>query len=66
MVAGTVACATTRGWFHHESFCCQQMATLDKAQQLLADLRGASYDAAVKDHEELEKFVKERVRQLAF
>jgi hypothetical protein len=37
------------------------MATLEKAQQLLSDLRGASYDAAIKDHQELEMFVKEQV-----
>lgn len=38
-----------------------QMATLDKAQALLDELRSASYKAAVKDHEELKEFVKEQV-----
>ena len=37
------------------------MATLDKAQGLLDELRSASYKAAVKDHEELKQFVKEEV-----
>ncbi len=38
-----------------------QMATLEKAESLLEQLRGASYDAAVKDMEELKKFASENV-----
>ena len=38
-----------------------QMATLDTARALLDELRSASYQAAVKDHEELKKFVAEQV-----
>ena len=37
------------------------MATLSKARELLSDLRSASYKAAIKDHEELQAFVKEQV-----
>ena len=37
-----------------------QMATLDKALALLGELRSASYDAAVKDQEELQAFVREQ------
>ena len=38
-----------------------QMATLEKARSLMSDLQSASYEAAVKDHEELKKFVQEQV-----
>jgi len=37
------------------------MATLEKANGLLEELRGASYDAAVKDMEELKKYAAENV-----
>ena len=37
------------------------MATLEKAEGLLEELRGASYDAAVKDMEELKAFAAESV-----
>ena len=37
------------------------MATLEKAEGLLEELRGASYDAAVKDMGELEAFAAEHV-----
>ena len=43
---------------------CAQMATLEKAEGLLEELRGASYDAAVKDMEELKAFAAENVRSL--
>ena len=39
------------------------MATLDSANALLDELRSASYQAAVKDHEELKNFVKDQVSQ---
>lgn len=41
-----------------------QMATLEKAEGLLEQLRGASYDAAVKDMEELRQFASENVGTL--
>ena len=37
------------------------MATLEKAEGLLEELRGASYDAAVKDMDELNTFAAELV-----
>ena len=37
------------------------MATLEKAEGLLEQLRGASHDAAVKDMEELRSFASENV-----
>jgi oligopeptidase A len=40
------------------------MATLEKAEGLLEELRGASYDAAVKDMEELKAFAAENVSSL--
>ena len=40
---------------------CAQMATLEKAEGLLEELRGVSYDAAVKDMEELKAFAAENV-----
>ena len=43
------------------SYICVQMATLEKANGLLEQLRGASHDAAVKDMEELKKFASENV-----
>ncbi len=41
-----------------------KMATLEKAEGLLEELRGASYDAAVKDMEELKAFAAENVSSL--
>lgn len=38
-----------------------QMATLEKAEGLLEELRGASYDAAVKDMDELKAYATENV-----
>ena len=38
------------------------MATLEKALALLGELRSASYDAAKKDQEELQAFVREQAR----
>lgn len=38
------------------------MATLAKAEALLEELRGASYDAAVKDLEETKAYAKAQVR----
>lgn len=40
---------------------CVQMATLDKAEALLEDLRSASWDAAVKDLEEVKAFAAKQV-----
>ena len=37
------------------------MATLEKAEGLLEELRGASYDAAVKDMDELKAFAADLV-----
>lgn len=37
------------------------MATLGKANELLSELRQASYKAAIKDHEELTAFAKDQV-----
>ena len=45
-----------KGW------CGTQMATLDKAEALLEDLRSASWDAAVKDLEEVKAFAAKQVR----
>lgn len=42
-----------------------QMATLEKAEGLLEQLRGASHDAAVKDMEDLKKFASENVSSKA-
>ena len=42
-----------------------QMATLEKAEGLLEQLRGASHDAAVKDMEELKTFARENVSAVA-
>ena len=42
-----------------------QMATLEKAEGLLEQLRGASHDAAVKDMEELRTFALENVSAAA-
>lgn len=39
-----------------------QMATLDKAEALLEELRGASYDAAVREMEDVRAFAAENVR----
>ena len=38
-----------------------QMATLDKAEALLEDLRSASWDAAVKDLDEVKSFAAKQV-----
>lgn len=40
-----------------------QMATLDKAEALLEDLRSASWDAAVKDLEDVKAFAAKQVSQ---
>ena len=43
--------------------CCgAQMATLDKAEALLEDLRSASWDAAVKDLEDVKAFAAKQAR----
>ncbi len=39
-----------------------QMATLDKAEALLEELRSASYDAALREMEEVKQFAAENVR----
>lgn len=39
------------------------MATLDKAEALLEDLRSASWDAAVQDLDDVKKFAAEQVSQ---
>lgn len=41
--------------------CGVQMATLDKAEALLEDLRSASWDAAVKDLEDVKAFAAKQV-----
>lgn len=38
-----------------------QMATLEKAEGLLEELRGASYDAAVREMDEVKSFAAENV-----
>lgn len=38
-----------------------QMATLDKAEALLEDLRSASWDAAVKDLDDIKQFAAKQV-----
>ncbi len=43
---------------------CPQMATLEKAEALLEELRGASCDAAVKELEEVRAFAAENVRTM--
>jgi len=42
------------------SVCGAQMATLDKAEALLEELRAASWDAAVRDLAEVQAFARER------
>lgn len=44
-----------------KAWCGVQMATLDKAEALLEDLRSASWDAAVKDLEEVKAFATKQV-----
>eukprot|EP00897_Mesotaenium_endlicherianum_P006089 jgi/Mesen1/5508/ME000277S04713 len=44
---------------HAEVSLAMKMATLDKAEQLLEELRSASWDAAVKDLEDLRAFARE-------
>ena len=41
--------------------CLLQMATLDKAEALLEDLRSASWDAAVKDLDDIKDFAAKQV-----
>lgn len=43
---------------------CVQMATLDKAEALLEDLRSASWDAAVKDLDDVKAFAAKQVCML--
>ena len=43
-----------------------QMATLEKAEGLLEELRGASYDAAVREMDEVKAFATENVRAIPF
>ena len=41
------------------------MATLEKAEALLEELRGASFDAAVKELDEVKAYAAEKVRTAA-
>ncbi len=43
-----------------------QMATLEKAEALLEELRSASYDAALREMDEVKRFAAENVRECSW